>query len=332
MVPPILQYFHSHLILKLPYPSKSFGGSTIIVTGANSGLGLEAALILAVRNLEKGNAAKDSIIASTGKETTIEVWELDLASRASVEAFAARANKLERLDIVVQNAGVLTHDFILVEGHEQMITVNVINTFYLAFLLLPKLRNTSTRLNKEVVLTFTGSLTHWLAAFPERNSANVLGQLANKDEADMRQRYVLSKLLELLAFRELSDAVAQSSSKPGDVVISMANPGSVITNLDREGQGLRGRIWSAYVRVVGRTAEEGSRTIVHAAEGGRNTHGQYLDDCQIGRVSDFVNSKEGHDAQKKFMGGAYDTAGRKTARNHAKSLISCSVPFINKLP
>ncbi|KAJ3580147.1 hypothetical protein NPX13_g420 [Xylaria arbuscula] len=312
MAPPILQYFHSHLILKLPYPSKSFGGSTIIVTGANSGLGLEAArhfvrldaskVILAVRNLEKGNFAKDSIITSTGKETTIEVWELDLASRASVEAFAARANKLERLDIVVQNAGVLTHDFILVEGHEQMITVNVINTFYLAFLLLPKLRDTSTRLNKEVVLTFTGSLTHWLAAFPERNSANILQQLANEDEADMRQRYVLSKLLELLAFRELSDAVAQSSSKPGGVVISMANPRSVITNLDREGQGLRGRIWSAYVRVVGRTAEEGSRTIVHAAEGGRDTHGQYLDDCKIGRVSDFVNSKEGHDAQQKFWG------------------------------
>ena len=199
MAPPILQYFNSHLFLKLPIPSQSFAGLTIIVTGANSGIGLEAArhfvrldatkVILAVRNLQKGNEAKESIIASTGKEESIiDVWELDLASRTSVEAFAARANSLERLDIVVENAGVLTHDFSLAEGHEQMITVNVINTIFLAFLLLPKLRSTSTQLKKEVVLTFTGSLTHWLAGFPERNSANIIQGLDNKDKADMRQR------------------------------------------------------------------------------------------------------------------------------------------------
>lgn len=199
MAPPILQYFNSHLFLKLPIPSQSFAGLTIIVTGANSGIGLEAArhfvrldatkVILAVRNLQKGNEAKESIIASTDKEESIiDVWELDLASRTSVEAFAARANSLERLDIVVENAGVLTHDFSLAEGHEQMITVNVINTIFLAFLLLPKLRSTSTQLKKEVVLTFTGSLTHWLAGFPERNSANIIQELDNKDKADMRQR------------------------------------------------------------------------------------------------------------------------------------------------
>ncbi|KAI0418974.1 putative short-chain dehydrogenase/reductase family protein [Xylaria grammica] len=312
MAPPVLQYFRSHLFLKLPVPSRTFSGLTVIVTGANSGLGLEAArhivrldaakVILAVRDQKKGIAAKESIVESTGKaESIIDVWELDLASRTSVKAFAARADSLDRLDVVLENAGVLTHDFSMAEDNEKTITVNVINTFLLAFLLLPKLRSTSVELSKEVVLTFTGSLTHWLAGFPERNSSSILRALADKDKADMRQRYVLSKLLELLAFRELSEAVSKSS-KPGDIVVNIVNPGSVQTALDREGHGPRAMVWTAFVGTVGRTAEEGSRTLVHGAQGGRETHGQYLDDCKIGKTSDFVNSQAGIEAQKKLWG------------------------------
>lgn len=95
-------------------------------------------------------------------------------------------------------------------------------------------------------------------------------------------RYMLSKLLELLAYRELAEMVSHSS-QPGDVVVSMMNPGSVQTALDRELHGPRALVWGTYVRYVGRTAEEGSRVLVNAAEGGRHTHGQYLDDCQIGK-------------------------------------------------
>ncbi|TGJ86269.1 hypothetical protein E0Z10_g2471 [Xylaria hypoxylon] len=310
MVPPIFSYFKSHLFFKLPYPTQTFSGLTIIITGANSGLGLEAArhlvrlnaskVILAVRNLEKGAAAKSSIIASTNKpQDVIDVWKLDLTSRDSVKAFAARAQSLERLDVVIENAGVLTHDFVIAEDNELTITVNVVNTFLLALLVLPKLRDTSTRLKKEVVLVFTGSLVHWLASFPERNSPSILEALADKEKANMNQRYVLSKLIELLAYRELSYAIAQSN-KAGNIVASMVNPGSVQTALDREGHGIRGLTWSTYVGIVGRTAEEGSRTLVHAATGGRDTHGQYLDDCQVGRVSDFVNSQEGLEAQRKL--------------------------------
>ena len=86
----------------------------------SSGLGLEAArqlatakprrLILAVRNLSKGNAAAEEIARTTSYQC--EVWELDQASFASVKAFGEKANKeLDRLDICLANAGITTDRF-----------------------------------------------------------------------------------------------------------------------------------------------------------------------------------------------------------------------------
>jgi NAD(P)-dependent dehydrogenase (short-subunit alcohol dehydrogenase family) len=108
-----LRFVKSHYIT-LPYPTKKFTSQTIIVTGSNIGLGLEAArhfvrldaakVILAVRTLSKGEAAKASIEGSEKRLGVVEVWELDLASYASVKAFAGKAKALERLDIVVENA------------------------------------------------------------------------------------------------------------------------------------------------------------------------------------------------------------------------------------
>ncbi len=124
---PIGTFLHSQLLVTPPVPTTSFAGKTVIVTGSNTGLGLEAArhihrlgaslLILAVRNRDKGLAAQQSILASGsegpgrssgsgGERGRVEVWDLDLSSYASVQAFAARANGLERVDALCENAGV----------------------------------------------------------------------------------------------------------------------------------------------------------------------------------------------------------------------------------
>lgn len=95
---------------------RNLTGRVVIVTGANTGLGLEAArhfavmkpekLILAVRTLDKGEEAKQSILTSA-PTADIEVWKLDMASFASVKSFAARAKKdLPRLDLLLLNAGI----------------------------------------------------------------------------------------------------------------------------------------------------------------------------------------------------------------------------------
>src|SRR5436190_12823116 len=158
MVPFILSLLHSQYFVTLPYPEQSWEGKTCIVTGANVGLGLEAArhfarlgaskVILTSRNSEKGETAKKSIIETTkcGPDV-IETWQLDLCSHESVKQFAARCNTLPRIDAVIENAGILTQNFTMAEKDEVTITTNVVSTFLLGLLLLPKLRETAQRYN-----------------------------------------------------------------------------------------------------------------------------------------------------------------------------------------
>lgn len=103
------------------------------MTGANSGLGKEAVrhfvrlnaskVILAGRSVSKGDEAVRGIESSTKRTGVLEVWPLDLADYASVKAFAPRADGLERLDVVVANAGINTQKFTIVAGNESNITV-----------------------------------------------------------------------------------------------------------------------------------------------------------------------------------------------------------------
>ena len=126
-------------------------GKTYIITGANTGLGFEAAkhlatlgaakVILAVRNPSAGQAAKLDIETAAGlgpDSDVVQVWPLDLCSYASVRAFANRAgDELERIDGLVLNAAVALATREMAEGHVKPVTVNVISTLLLAVLLLP---------------------------------------------------------------------------------------------------------------------------------------------------------------------------------------------------
>ena len=198
-------FISSQLHANIPLPTKKWTGQTIIVTGSNVGMGLEAAryfvrldaarVILAVRTLSKGEAAKASIEASEKRLNVVEVWELDLAKYASVKAFAARAQTLERLDVVIENAGIYTFEYTQAEENEATITVNVVSTFLLVLLLIPKLRETAVKFDKIPVLTFTGSFVHFDTRFPERKEANVFEGLAKEQGARMNDRYVLPKNL-----------------------------------------------------------------------------------------------------------------------------------------
>jgi len=193
-------FVYSQLVTSLPYPQKDFSGQTIIVTGSNVGLGLEAArhftrlnaekVILGVRNLEKGEAAKSSIEESTNRQGAVEVWQLDLTSYESTKQFAKRAEGLKRLDAVVENAGISKQVWTTAEDNEATITTNVVSTFLLALALLPKLRETASKFNVTPHLAVVSSEVHFFTQMPERRSPSIFEKLNEKETENMNDRYI----------------------------------------------------------------------------------------------------------------------------------------------
>jgi NAD(P)-dependent dehydrogenase (short-subunit alcohol dehydrogenase family) len=296
-------FLYSQLFVTPPTPTASFAGQTIVVTGSNVGLGKEAArhfaqlgaskVILAVRNSKAGEEAKKDIEASTScGPDVLEVWYLDLTSYESCKSFADRASKLPRLDVVLENAGVVETKWSLAEGHERTITINVISTFYLALLLLPKLKSSATEFGIKPRLVIVSSEVHGWTKFPEGKEPSVFQALDDESKTNMRERYPTSKLLEVLVVRHIAPKLEGSG-----VILNMLNPGLCHSELTRDKNfGMK-----VLKFVFARTTEVGSRTLVAAAAAGPESHGKYMTDAQVddGALSAFATSPDGKEASEK---------------------------------
>lgn len=223
------------------------------------------------------------------------MWHLDLGSYESVKGFAKKAEGLDRLDSVVENAGIATTEWSVMEDNESTITTNVVSTFLLGLLLLPKLRESGRKFNFTPHLAVVCSEVHAWSPFNERKSESIFDALNDKETANMpdrylptsslsyfdqvnpliRRRYQVSKLLEVFPCRELATRTKKSGKS--DVIINYLNPGLCHSEL------ARGSPWWLHVMkfFLARTAEHGSRSLVNAVEGGEGTHGQYLSDCEV---------------------------------------------------
>jgi NAD(P)-dependent dehydrogenase (short-subunit alcohol dehydrogenase family) len=104
-------------------------------------------------------------------------------------------------------------------------------------------------------------------------------------------RYNVSKLIQLLLARELASQITRSA-KPGTITVNVVNPGFVKTEIMRSANADAGTLFNIFFAplraVLARSAEAGSRTIVHGAAGGRETHGQYLSDCAVTAYVSFL--------------------------------------------
>ena len=161
----------------IPYPEQSFEGQTVIVTGANVGLGFEAArhfcrlnaakVILACRTIWKGEAAVRSIEETTGRKGVCEVWQIEIGNFDSVKEFTQRVAKLDRLDAVVENAGISPPLYEEMSGMESSIAVNVVGTFLMALNLLPVLRKSGKAHGTVPRLVIVTSEVHaWVCCIP----------------------------------------------------------------------------------------------------------------------------------------------------------------------
>ncbi len=126
-------------------------GKTVVLTGANTGIGKQTTLelarrgahvVMACRSVEKGEAARAAIEAAAGGRGRLEVREVDLSSFASIRAFAEKANAdLARIDVLVNNAGIFPQKLAkTAEGFESQMGVNHFGSFLLTNLLLDKLK------------------------------------------------------------------------------------------------------------------------------------------------------------------------------------------------
>lgn len=231
----------------------SFAGRTVIVTGANSGLGLVTArelarvgarTILAVRNLDKGNAAAAQMSGE------VEVHKLDLGDLASVRAFAdGFAESADTVDVLINNAGIMAVPYALTaDGFESQIGTNHLGHFALTNLLLPKITDRVVTVSSMMHLFGYLSLTdlNWKArpyvAWPA---------------------YGQSKLANLLFTKELQRRLDAAGSPVKAVA---AHPGYSATNLQGQtGNRIGTRFWNATNRTLATDADFGARQTLYAA-------------------------------------------------------------------
>jgi dehydrogenase/reductase SDR family protein 12 len=194
-------------------------GRTCIVTGANSGLGFVTVLRLAelgtsvtmiARNAVKGQSAQAEVIDQTGNPN-VRLEVVDLSSLAAVRDFAARfLEREDRLDVLINNAGVLLPERQLsADGIELSFATNVLGPFLLTNLLLPLLeQNAPTRV---VFVSSGGMYTQKLDVEDlqsERGGFN--GTVAY---AQHKRAQVI--LTELWAERQVGSGVTVNAMHPG---------------------------------------------------------------------------------------------------------------------
>ncbi|KAJ9633505.1 hypothetical protein H2204_006888 [Knufia peltigerae] len=309
--------FYSQFFQTPAYPTQNFAGQIVVVTGSNVGLGLEAArhfyrlncakLILAVRTVSKGEKAKEDIVQSIKHRSdadAIEVWPLDLNSTTSTLEFAHRVKKgLPRLDVLVENAGVGAQRWTLVEGFEQSIQVNVVNTLLLGMLLLPTLTATKDKYehaSPHLVIVSSDGLR--FTRFKQINEPDIYQALNTEKGFNAFEWYCISKLLEVLFIRELVKRLGgHKTTSMVPVVINLVNPGMSHSSFAREAS-LPARIIDSVMRwMFARSTEVGSRTLVLGANAGPTSHGHFMSDGENQKVAEWVEQDVGERAQIKVF-------------------------------
>lgn len=210
------------------------------------------------------------------------------------------------------------------------ITVNIISTYLLTLLLLPLLRSSAQRHSITPRISIVTSSVHNFTNLSAKCAPSIFAEMNVVDSkvAKMSTRYFDTKLLQVLYTRALAGVLNSSSisstdddasffadrsttttnnnndnnntTKKGnsggdDVVINMLNPGFCDSELFKD----PAMAFRVQMKIMGRSAEEGSRALVDAVARGKESHGQYLSDCKVGRVSPWVRSEEGRRTQER---------------------------------
>lgn len=294
--------------------TESFAGRTILVTGATSGIGLEAAKKLAVlhadkviitaRSESKATAARKEIEAFVRAQNSIQAIDLssqivtrtlDMGSFTAVKKFVQDLQtEFPRLDGVILNAGAIYTEWAQSEdGWENALQVNTLGTFLLGVLLLPLLiaqADTSKSGYKPHLTFVSSSLAFLVDAHKEAAWA------ASEEPLEMvnaqkgfppggfggQTQYSRSKMILEYAIRQLAQSPAiQGADGHPKVIIDSTCPGVTKSELGRrfDSQIQRFAKW-IFFTFFAREAEQGANALVSALVQGEEMHGEMWRDDQ----------------------------------------------------
>lgn len=241
-------------------------GKIIIITGANSGIGYEAAralaaknaaVIMACRNLEKGQKALEQIRAETS-DANLKLMQLDMANMDSVGKFAQEfLSEFNKLDVLINNAGVMATPYgKTADGLEMQIGTNHFGHFLLTGLLFDLLKST---LNSRVVTV--SSYAHFMGKinFDDLNSEKSYQKWL---------AYGQSKLANVLFAYELNRKTSQESGNPLSVVV---HPGYAATNLQHTSW-----FFNMLNPIMAQSQEMGALPTLYAASSPNIEGGEYI--------------------------------------------------------
>jgi NAD(P)-dependent dehydrogenase (short-subunit alcohol dehydrogenase family) len=247
-------------------------GRTVVVTGANSGLGLEATrsfaregahVVMACRDVDAAEDARDEVRdAVAGASLTVE--ELDLADLDSVRSFADSVADLGRIDVLCNNAGVMAIPRSeTTDGFETQFGVNHLGHFALTGLLLDSLRAAP---DPRVVTQSSGIHANGEIDFED---------LHGTESYDKWGAYAQSKLANLLFVYELDRRYDDELTSVG------CHPGYAATNLQRrgpeqEGSRLKLAAMALANRIFAQSAEAGALPMLYAATAEDAEGGDYV--------------------------------------------------------
>jgi NAD(P)-dependent dehydrogenase (short-subunit alcohol dehydrogenase family) len=258
-------------------------GKTVIVTGANSGIGLETAVALAragattvliARDPRRGEAAVDTVRTRSGRDD-VDLVLFDLASLASVRSGAAALlERCPRIDVLVNNAGlVLSRRQETEDGLEATFAINHLGPFLLTGLLLDRIKQSA-----PARIVNVSSTAHKGA----RRGLN-FDDLQSQRRYRGMSVYSKSKLANIYFTTELGRRLAGTG-----VTANCLHPGTVATGYARDGDA--SGLLAFGVRVIKPfvlTAEQGARTSIYLASSPEvaDVTGRYFVKCRARRPS-----------------------------------------------
>eukprot|EP00731_Ephydatia_muelleri_P018055 Em0011g95a len=263
------------------YSRAKLDGKTVIVTGANTGIGKETAVdlarrgarvILACRSAEKGEEAVVEVRARSGNDKVV-FRRLDLASLESVRQFASSILEEEpTIDILINNAGVMACPYSKTEdGFEMQFGVNHLAHFLLTNLLLDRLKEAPTA--RIVTVSSTAHRRAKGINFDDLNSEKSYSPFL---------AYGQSKLANILFTRSLAKRLAGTS-----VIANCLHPGVIRTELGRHFfSGIKKMAWFFLMPIallVMKSPMEGAQTTIYCAvdEAVEGVSGKYFKDCKV---------------------------------------------------